>query len=214
MASLTPLPSKLKIAVYRHVFGFDVAADARIGFSLITCSNLSVGSGAGIGHMNVIKGNMALRMGARSSIGQFNWITGGNTDPRYFRDFERSSELVLGDDSSITSRHIFDCTDSVEIGNFTTIAGYRSSIITHGIDYRASQQSCGGIKIGDRCLIGSNSVILMGVSLADRSIVAAGSVLTKSTDSELGLWAGVPARRTKDLTGEEGYFRRENGHIY
>src|SRR2546423_9890385 len=95
LAFLTPLPSKVKILVYRQVLGFDVSADARIGFSLILCQNLILGSGAVIGHMNVIRGNMTLHMKPKAVIGQFNWITSGNTDPRYFEGFDRHSELIM-----------------------------------------------------------------------------------------------------------------------
>ncbi|HEY1579290.1 MAG TPA: DapH/DapD/GlmU-related protein [Terracidiphilus sp.] len=214
MALLTLLPSKLKVPIYRHVFGFDISKDARIGLSWIACQNLIMARGATIGHMNVVRGSMTLRMEPKSAIGQFNWITAGNTDPRYFKGFQRQPELVMGEESSITSRHILDCTDRIEIGRFTTLAGYRSTILTHSIDYRAAKQSCRPIKIGDLCLIGSNVVILMGVTISDRSVVGAGTIVASSTDKELGLWVGVPARRTRDLTGEEGYFLRPHGHIY
>ncbi|HVX76003.1 MAG TPA: acyltransferase [Bradyrhizobium sp.] len=214
MLALTPFPSRIKVFVYRRVLNFDVASDARIGLSIILCRNLVLASGASIGHMNVIRGNMTLRMDVRSVIGQFNWITAGNSDPRYFQGYDRHPELVLGEESSITSRHVLDCTDRIEIGRLTTIAGYRSSIITHGIDYRRATQSCGPIKLGDFCLIGSNAIILMGVTVANRSIVGAGAVLAKSIDQELGIWAGAPARRIRDLSGEEGYFTRQSGHIY
>src|ERR1700730_8757071 len=130
LAALMPFPSKMKILVYRHVLGFDVSDDARIGFSLIVCQNLIMGSGAVIGHMNVIRGNMTLQMKSKACIGQFNWITSGNTDPRYLQGFDRHSELILGEESSITSRHVLDCTDRIEIGRFTTFAGYNSTILT------------------------------------------------------------------------------------
>lgn len=214
LAALLPFPSKVKVLVYRRMLGFDVAVDARIGFSLVVCENLVMGGGAVIGHMNVIKGNMSLQMRPKASIGQFNWITSGNTDPRYFQEFDRHSELILGEGSSVTSRHLLDCTDRIEIGRFTTFAGYRSTLLTHGIDYRTSKQSCRPIKIGDFCLFGSNVLVLMGVTVADRSVVGAGSIVAKSAGEELGLWVGAPARRVKELTGGEAYFTRRDGHVF
>jgi acetyltransferase-like isoleucine patch superfamily enzyme len=214
LVALIPFPSKVKILVFRRVLGFDVAVDARVGFSFVVCQNLIMGSGAAIGHMNVIKGNMTLRMRPKASIGQFNWITSGNADPRYFQGFDRRSELNLGEASSITSRHILDCTDRIEIGRFTTLAGYRSTLLTHGIDYQTAKQSCRPIEIGDLCLFGSNVVVLMGVTVADRTVVGAGSIIASSAEEELGLWVGTPARRVRDLTGGEAYFTRRDGHIY
>lgn len=214
MASITPLPSKIKISILRNVLGFDIGSDAYIGLSFIVCKSLVLESGAVIGHLSIVKGDMTLHMKARSSIGQFNWITGGNPDPRYFESCDRHSQLVLGEESSITSRHIMDCTGGITIGRFTTIAGYRSVFLTHGIDYRTSKQACRSIVIGDYCLVGSNVTVLMGATIADRNIIGAGSAVIKSIDGELGMWAGVPAHRIKDLSGEEGYFRRVEGHIY
>jgi acetyltransferase-like isoleucine patch superfamily enzyme len=214
MATITPLPSTIKISILRHLLGFDISRDAYIGLSLIVCRNLVLESGAAIGHMSVVTGDVTVHMKARSSIGQFNWITGGNADPRYFEGCDRHPELVLGEESSITSRHIMDCTGGITIGRFTTISGYRSVFLTHGIDYRTSKQDCKPIVIGDYCLVGSNVTVLMGAAIANRTIIGAGSSVVKSIDGELGMWAGVPARRIKDLTGEEGYFQRAEGHIY
>jgi acyl-[acyl carrier protein]--UDP-N-acetylglucosamine O-acyltransferase len=214
LVALTPFPSRVKVFVYRRVLGFDVAIDARVGFSVVVCRDLVMGSDTVIGHLNVVRGNMTLRMESKASIGQLNWITSGNPDPRYFQESGRWSGLILGEESSITSRHVLDCTDKIEIGRFTTFAGYRSTLLTHGIDYRTAKQTCRPIKIGDFCLFGSNAVVLMGVTVADRSIVGAGSIVANTIDEELGLWAGSPARRVKELTGDEAYFTRQDGHVY
>lgn len=214
MVAITPLPSKLKISILCRLFGFDVSRNAYIGFSLIMCRNLVLERGAVIGHMSVVKGDMTLHMKAGSSIGQFNWITGGNADERYFDGCDRHAELVLCKESKITSRHILDCTDRITIGRFTTISGYRSVLLTHGIEYRTSKQDCKPIVIGDYCLIGSNVTVLRGATIANRTIIGAGSLVAKSIDRELGVWTGVPACRIKDLTGEESYFQRVEGHIY
>lgn len=214
MILLTPFPSRLKILTFRYVFKFEIARDAQIGLSIILCRKLTLESGAIIGHLNVIRGNVTLNMRAKSSIGQFNWITGGNQDPRYFKNCNRQSELILGEQSSITSRHILDCTDRIEIGRCTILAGYRSTMLTHGIDYETSKQTCKPIGIGEFCLIGSNATVLMGVTIARKNVIGAGTLVARSIDQELGLWTGTPARLTKRLTGVELYFHREDGHIY
>jgi len=62
-----------------------------------------------------------------------------------------------------------------------------------------------GVTIEDECWIGANSVILDGVTIGRRSVVAAGAVVTQSVPPHV-LVAGVPARVVRDLrrTRDEG----------
>ncbi len=53
------------------------------------------------------------------------------------------------------------------------------------------------IIIGDNCWLGSNSIILSGVLLGNHTIVAAGSVVTKSFPQKNVLIGGAPAKIIK-----------------
>lgn len=53
--------------------------------------------------------------------------------------------------------------------------------------------------IGDYCWVGMNSVILPGVTLGTRTIVAAGSVVTKSFPDGFCVIGGSPAKVIKEL---------------
>lgn len=55
------------------------------------------------------------------------------------------------------------------------------------------------VVIGEKCWIGMNSIILPGVNLGDSTIVAAGSVVTKSFAQGNVVIAGVPAKIIKNL---------------
>jgi len=62
----------------------------------------------------------------------------------------------------------------------------------------------GPIKIGKYCWIGANAVILPEVILGDHTIVAAGSVVTKSFEEGNCMIAGVPAKIIKKIDEYKG----------
>ena len=87
----------------------------------------------------------------------------------------------------------------ISIGNDSTIST-NVSLLTHDSsigaigDRNVYSDLCGRIRIGDHCFIGNNSIIMYGVELGDRSIVAAGAVVTKSFPLGNVVLAGNPAR--------------------
>ncbi len=62
----------------------------------------------------------------------------------------------------------------------------------------------GPVVIGDNCWLGANSVVLPQVELGQHTVVAAGSVVTKSFPEGNQILAGVPARVVKKLDAYEG----------
>jgi len=90
----------------------------------------------------------------------------------------------------------------IYIGNHCSF-GYEVMVCTstHRLNdpwYRTGEAIWKTIRIGNDCWIGARAIILPGVSIEDGCIVAAGSVVTKDCEKD-GLYAGVPARRMKDL---------------
>lgn len=61
------------------------------------------------------------------------------------------------------------------------------------LDYSKHDKKINPIKIGCQCWIGTNAVILPGVTLGDNVIVGAGAVVTKSFPSNV-IIGGVPAK--------------------
>lgn len=55
------------------------------------------------------------------------------------------------------------------------------------------------IYIGEKCWLGMNSIILPGVMLGPNTVVAAGSVVTKSFESGKVVIGGVPAKIIKNI---------------
>ncbi len=63
----------------------------------------------------------------------------------------------------------------------------------HTIAYEGRREREGGIVVGRRVWIGSHVKVLKGARIADGSVVAAGSVITKAFDEQNVLLAGNPA---------------------
>ncbi len=85
--------------------------------------------------------------------------------------------LSIGDDVIISSEVIFVTHDAA----YTKIGDKSKSLF-------------GRIVIGDNCFIGERSTIMYGCELANNTIVAAGSVVTKSFSTPYTIIGGNPAK--------------------
>jgi maltose O-acetyltransferase len=54
------------------------------------------------------------------------------------------------------------------------------------------------VEIGSGCWLGTGATVLPGVTIGDGCVIAAGAVVTGDCTAD-GLYAGVPARRIRDL---------------
>jgi acetyltransferase-like isoleucine patch superfamily enzyme len=208
------LPWPLKRRVLQRFWGYDLAPSARIGLSYIYPGHLVMDEGASIGHLNVAIHLGRMHCGAHSIISRGNWISGHPPDGAHFRQrTTRDPSFILGAHAAVTKSHIIDCTDRIEIGEFTTLAGYHSQLITHGIDLARSQQDCKPIRIGAYCLIGTRVTVVGGAVLPDRSMLAAGAVLNKAHTQTHTLYAGQPAEARKQFDPQAAYFHRARGFV-
>jgi acetyltransferase-like isoleucine patch superfamily enzyme len=88
---------------------------------------------------------------------------------------------------------------NIYIGNYVQF-GPNVGIISQNHDLYDQYKSIDRpIKIGDYCWIGMNSVVTAGVELGTRTIVGAGSVVTKSFPDGFCVIAGSPAKIIKYL---------------
>jgi len=90
--------------------------------------------------------------------------------------------------------------NGLEIGEGTIIApGVKIVSANHSLENFANWDPAPPLRIGKRCWLGANAVVLPGVELGDDVIVAAGSVVTKSFRANT-IVGGVPARVLKERT--------------
>jgi len=212
--TLLLLPWPLRRGILRTIYGYDIAEGCHIGLAWVFPKKLKMEAGSNIGHLTVIKGLDELILGPGAAIGRLNWITGLPRHPVHFsHQPERVSRLKLGAQTFITHRHLIDCTHEVEIGDFTTLAGFRTQILTHSIDILKNRQDAVPVSIGERSFVGTGCIFLAGSSLPDHSVLAAGAVLSGKHSTPYRLYGGVPAREIKTLPADAAYFHRSRGFV-
>jgi acetyltransferase-like isoleucine patch superfamily enzyme len=209
------LPWGLRRCALRSLFGFQIDSTARIGWAWVYPKHLVMGPGSRIGHLSLCKGLSLLELGTHASIGRGNWITGlPQGHSRHFvHQPDRTPQLVLGAHAAITNRHLIDCTNSVQIGEFATFAGFGSQILTHSIDLGMCRQSSAPVRIGRYCFVGTRSVLLAGSELPDYCVLAAASLLHRPHTETYRLYGGIPAAPIRELDPSMGYFQRQIGYV-
>lgn len=126
-----------------------------------------------------------------------------NIQASFFTD-SPNAQIRIGDNVGMSSTRIW-IHEGLTIGNNVKIGGGVLLIDTdcHPVDYlvrRTSNEGTGyaPIVIEDDVWIGAQSIILKGVTIGARSIIGAGSVVTKSIPADC-IAAGNPCKVVKKL---------------
>lgn len=112
------------------------------------------------------------------------------------KDHAQKAVLRIGSYSSIGDNTQIHCCRKVEIGDYVLIS-WGVNILEnyyHGTEDNSVQSA--PVVIEDRVWIGCNVIILAGVTIGKGSIIAAGSVVTKSVPPGM-LVAGNPAKEIR-----------------
>src|SRR3954462_9479877 len=98
------------------------------------------------------------------------------------------NSITMGDKVNVQDGAVIHCTyqrSKTVIGNNVSIG---HNAIVHGCS------------IQDNVLIGMGSIIMDGAEIGSNSIIAAGAVVLENTKVEQGaIYAGIPARKLKDI---------------
>lgn len=204
------LPSRIAVLLLR-LAGFKIGRKVKIGFSIILVRSMDLGDHCKIGHFNLImndsivmrrgayihilnllKGPFALILDENAAVGKSNILNRAKIGITYGH-----SELKLGKLSKLTANHYIDLTRSITIGDYSTLAGIRSQIWTHGYLHASEGPSRfridGEVIIGNNVYIGSACLINPGVTIADVITVGGNSTISKSL-FEPGMYAAQPLR--------------------
>lgn len=99
---------------------------------------------------------------------------------------DRSANITIGDGAAVGPDVLF-CTSSHALGDSRQ---------------RAAAVVSAPIAVGAGAWIGARAILLPGAEVGPGAVVAAGAVVTGRCAAD-GLYAGVPARRIKDLAPDE-----------
>ncbi|MGH3611024.1 MAG: acyltransferase [Pseudonocardia sp.] len=154
---------------------------------------LSIEEGAFIGIGNVFRNMRRVSIGVGAEIHQLNEFT-GTAKWADQRDPDLAGALVLGEKAAITGRHFFECSGGVSIGRLSVIGGFKSMVITRFIDLETVRQTGNPVRIGEHCMIASGVIIIPGMTIGDRCVVGAGSVVAKDLLTPETIYAGNPAK--------------------
>ena len=116
--------------------------------------------------------------------------------PPFYTDFGKN--IHIGKDVFINACCCFQDQGGIQIGDGTLI-GHQVVLATLNHDFDPKKRKDiipAPIQIGENVWIGSNSVIVGGVTIGDNAIIAAGSVVTKDVDANTVV-GGVPAKFIK-----------------
>lgn len=201
-------PSRLKNRILNLAGrGYNIAPTAKIlPCVLWRVRRLEVGEGAYLGAGTTYRGMRRISIGAGAGIGQLNDVTGvakwvDQEEPAM------AGTLVLEKEAAVTSRHLLECSGGIAIDELAVIGGFRSLLISRGMDVENGHQQARPIRIGKRTLVAATVTILPGVSIVDHCVVAAGSVVPKDLNDPWKLYAGNPAKPVRPL-GEAAFLRR------
>lgn len=165
---------------------------------------VSVGSGLRMEQLPYILGSGKITIGSLVRLsGKSNFIFGNC--------LKEPPKVSMGDGTFIGHDCAFHIASELKIGKHCLLAGKVSiyDMDGHPIDAderRANKptppEGVAPVHIGDDVWLGTGCLILKGVTIGDRSIVAARAVVTKSVPADVVV-AGNPAKVVKQLTAPE-----------
>lgn len=187
----------LRIFLYRTFFRYDISYKSKMRYlNLILCKKLVVRANAGFsGCLNIVRSVDLMIIEQNSYIGRLNRFNsikkvhiepdviirssncffGTMSDISPFKEYE---SILIGEQSIITSKHLFDLSDTIEIGKDVTFGGCGTEVWTHGFDLKHIKKQ-GSVKIGNNSYIGSRTIILPGISICEGVSIGSGTIVSK-----------------------------------
>ncbi len=147
--------------------------------SIVGLENISIGHNVRIDALSMIIATGQVEIGSHIHISAYSYLAG-------------RAGIILEDFSNLSSGvRIFSINDDYSGGSMTNAT----------IPEKFKKLSLGRVVLGRHTIVGSGSIILPGVHVADGCAIGALSLVNRSTNP-WGIYAGVPAQRLRDRSCE------------
>jgi acetyltransferase-like isoleucine patch superfamily enzyme len=216
-AKLTKYPTAATLLILRDI----VARRISIAISTVRTKIILSALGCHFGKNLRVDGKLIMRLHCRGAIrlgdnvqinSRFLSNLAGLTNPTIFHCIGQGS-ITLGDNSGCSGA-VLSSRSRIVIGKNVNI-GANARIFDHdyhAVDFLARRPGTADkvrcraapITIGDDVFIGTNAIILKGVTVGDRSVIGAGAVVSLKEIPVDSLVVGNPARIVKRVVEGEG----------
>lgn len=161
------------------------------------------GKRASISFPRIVRGRRHISIGKNSRIGPHSWV-------ECFVEYageQFTPEIVIGNNVQIGRYLTLTAISSIKVGRGCLFSEH-VYISDHAHDVFGMEDTPlvsrgllakGAVAIGDFCFLGFRSMVMPGVTLGNRCIVGAGSIVTKSFPDN-SVIAGTPARFIRSLS--------------
>lgn len=196
----------------RSVGGWTISDTASVGSGIyVRLGDVSLGAGSRVAAFSAYRDLARLSVSEHALVGHWNWIGAARSLLPLVEGSVQAGAgsmcFAIGRHAAVTSRHYIDCSGGVAVGEFTTVAGVRSTILSHQIDTAESRAVLCPVVIGHHAFVGSNVTIVPGATVPDRCIIGMGAVVQGTHAKQNMLNVGVPARPVRPVASGE-YFSR------
>lgn len=138
-----------------------------------------------------------------ASVGENVWVEPPIT-------LARGKTVTIGNDCYINSNLTLVDDYKITIGNGVLISpNVTISVTGHPVHPEIRQMYSFPVIIGDRVWLGSNVVVLPGVTIGENSVIGAGSVVTKDIPPNV-IAFGVPCKVIREITDRDREYYYKN----
>jgi len=211
--ALIPL-NFVRIILYKTIIRYNISWNSRVGWltffyaKKVVCNKVNIGcfnyidvknfiaqDNCKIGRFNVFKLFNDIFIGKSSTINSHNRFFGTRKGISPFKLVEK---IDIGCNCVITNKHLFDISDSITVGDNVTFAGSGTQVWTHGFDFSHTKIQA-PVKLGSNIYVGTRSIIIGGVSIADYVSIGAGTTVSSSIKESGFYVSSVVVRKNKSL---------------